>query len=420
MNFAGAHSWWLRLQANRALDNRAARLILVFAFGATLGWAAWGDGRTALLALAMPMCLSLMGSRLNVYVFAAGYHLAVLRGSVIFIGGWFDSICMGLLAWSAFGIVGAMPWAIAWWSRAGKRWTLVASVLAGFMLSLLPLFAVLQGGHPLYGWGNALEGMGWFGIVLALGFTGLIAWLPKVERVKTLAVLIPVLLYVSWHQPRMEMRGAGQVQAVPTKLGEPPSNDRTVVDRYLKVGEIIKGVKRRLNEDGLILLFPETTLGAYDSSFAFNHRMLKSTLERSKMGAVIGREVAQEDGTRLNQAVYLSASGAEQVVSQSNPALLSMWAPWKTNTFTIDWSRDNRLYLDGNAVARVVICYEEFLPFIFLRDEWRGGHGLVLAMANAWPTTDVTLSRVQVAHTEGMAKLFGRKVVRSENGAAKN
>jgi len=420
LNSAGARSWWHRLQAGKARDHRAARLILVFALGLALGWAAWGDGRTALLALAMPMCLSLMGSRLNAYVFAAGYHLAVLRGSVIFIGGWFDSIWMGLLAWSAFGLVGAMPWAIAWWARAGERWTLVASVLAGFMLSLLPFFAVLQGGHPLYGWGNALEGMRWFGIIVALGFTGLFAWLPKVERVKILALLIPALLIVSWHQPRMEMRGAGQVQAVLTQLGEPPSNDRTVVDRYLKVGEIIKGVKRRLNEDGLILLFPETTLGAYDSSFAFNHRMLKSTLERSKMGAVIGREVTQGDGTRLNQALYLSPSGAEQAVNQSNPALLSMWAPWSKDLFTIDWARDNRLYLDGGAVARVVICYEEFLPFIFLRDEWRGGHDLVFAMANAWPTTDVTLSRVQVAHIEGMAKLFGRKVVRSENSPAKN
>jgi hypothetical protein len=143
--------------------------------------------------------------------------------------------------------------------------------------------------------------------------------------------------------------------------------------------------------------------------------MIKSTLEHIHVGAVVGREVTQEDGTRLNQALYLSPSGAEQIVNQSNPALLSMWAPWRKDRFTIDWTRDNRLYFDGGAVARVVICYEEFLPFIFLRDEWRGGHDVVLAMANAWPTSDVTLSAVQIAHTEGMAKLFGRKVVRSEN-----
>lgn len=415
MNFAAAHSWLHKLREGKAREYRTARLALVFALGACLGWAAWGEGRTALLALAMPLCLSLMCSRLNVYVFAAGYHLAALRGSVIFIGAWFDSIWMGLFAWSVFGIVGAMPWALAWWVQAGKRWTCVASVLAGFLLSLLPFFAVLQGGHPLYGWGNALEGMGWIGIILALGITGLFAWLPKIERVKTLTVLIPALLVVSWTQPRLEMRGAGQVQAVPTQFGEPPSSDRSTVDRYLKLEEIIKGVGRRLNEDGLILLFPETTLGAYDSSFGFNHRMIKSTLEHIHVGAVVGREVTQEDGTRLNQALYLSPSGAEQIVNQSNPALLSMWAPWRKDRFTIDWTRDNRLYFDGGAVARVVICYEEFLPFIFLRDEWRGGHDVVLAMANAWPTSDVTLSAVQIAHTEGMAKLFGRKVVRSEN-----
>lgn len=415
MNFVGAHSWLHRLQESKALEYRAARLVIAFALGACLGWAAWGDGRTALLALAMPMCLSLMSSRLNVYVFAAGYHLAVLRGSVVFIGAWFDSNWIGLLAWSVLGIVGAIPWALAWWVRAGKRWTRVASVLAGFLLSLLPFFAVLQGGHPLYGWGNALEGMRWTGIILALGITGLFAWLPKIERVKTLTVLIPVLLVVSWTQPRLDMRGAGQVQAVPTQFGKPPLNDRSTVDRYLKLGEIVKGVRRQLNEDGLILLFPETTLGAFDTSFGFNHRMLKSTLEYTNTGVVIGREVTKGDGTRLNQALYLSPTGAEQVVSQSNPALLSMWAPWRKDRFTIDWTRDNRLYLDGGAVARVVICYEEFLPFIFLRDEWLAGHDVVLAMANAWPTTDMTISNVQAAHTEGMAKLFGRKVVRSEN-----
>lgn len=404
---------------SRQREHRAARLGLVFALGACLGWLAWGEGRTALLALAMPMCLTVLSGRLAVYFFAAGYHLAVLRGAVVFIGGWFDTIWMGLLGWTVLGIVGALPWALSWWAQADRPWTRVASVLAGFLLSLLPFFAVLQGGHPLFGWGYALEGMGWVGIIIALAITGLFAWMPKVERMRVLAVLIPALLVVSFTQQRAEMRGAGPVHAVATHLGAPPTGDRETVDRYLKVGEIIKGVRRGLDDDGLILLFPETTLGAYDSSFRFNNRMLMATVEVSKIGVVIGREVTQEDGTRLNQALYLNPKGEEQIVNQSNPALLSMWAPWKNDRFTIDWARDNRLYLDGGTVARVLICYEEFLPFIFLRDEWRGGHDLVLALSNAWPTDDMTLAGVQATHTEGMAKLFGRKVVRAENRPTK-
>lgn len=389
--------------------------------GALLGWAAWGEGRTALLALMMPLCLTLVGGRMNVYLFAAGYHLAVLRGGIPFIGGWFDSTLMGVLAWSAFGVVGGLPWALAWWAKDGRPWTFAASVLGGFLLSLLPWFAVLQGGHPLYGWGNALPGWGWIGIGVAMAATAYAASMTRRERFKIAAFFVPVLFAVSSTQSRIDMRGSGPLIATKTHLGRPPTTDDEKMSRYEAVSRVLREAGASFDGSPAIVVLPETTLGLYDRSFSYAQEShIRQTARLMRVGVIVGREVADKEGGMLNQAVYVNTAGKEQVVNQRNPALLSMWAPWRADSFSIDWGRDNRLALDGGAVARVVICYEEYLPFLALLDEWRGGHNVVLAMANAWPTDDRKLSAVQVAHTEGMARLFGRKVVRSENLPAKS
>ena len=396
---------------------KLAEKVCVLVAGAALGVFAWGEGRTAIAALLLPLALSLVGGRLNVYLFAFAYHLAVLRGAVDFIGHWFDSSSMGLFAWLTFGVVGAIPWALAWWVNPDRPWTRGASAVAGFLLSLLPWFAVLQGGHPIYRWGFMLQGWGWFGIALALAFTWGMACIKETkQRAMLLAVALAGLGLISVTQERIETRAAGPFIAANTKWGAPPKNDDATIDRYSAVSEVLKNVGSKKLDPQPVLVFAETTLGRYDSTFEFAHKsLLKLPARLYSISAVVGREFKGKNGEMLNQAVFINSDGTEQVVNQRQPALLSMWSPWKKESFSIDWLRDTKIQINKDFLARVVICYEEFLPFITLLDEWRGGHDVALVMANAWPTTDTALRHVQATHTEGMARLFSRKIVRSEN-----
>lgn len=420
MNFARAYAaQFLRKLEDRKLLKLAEKLC-VLASGAALGIAAWGEGRTALAALLLPLALTLVGGRINVYLFAFAYHLAVLRGAVDFIGNWFESSSMGIAAWLAFGVVGAIPWTLAWCVNPARPWTRGASATGGFLLSLMPWFAVLQGGHPIYGWGFALQGWGWFGIALALAFTwGAASISGARQRGCLLGILLIALCIVSLNQERLQMRAAGPFIAANTSWGAPPKNDGEAIDRYSAVSEVLQKVGAKKLDPQPVLVFAETTLGRYDNTFMFAHQsLLKLPARLYAVNAVIGREFKGKNGEMLNQAVFIDSSGKEQVVNQRQPALLSMWAPWRNESFSIGWMRDTKIQVTPDISARVVICYEEFLPFITLLDEWRGGHDVTLVMANAWPTKDDALRHVQATHTEGLARLFNRKIVRAENTPA--
>lgn len=420
MNFVSA----LATQCLHKLEEKKLLKLLekasILVAGAGLGVVAWGAGRTAIAALLLPLGLTLVGGRANVYLFAFAYHLAVLRGAVDFIGNWFESGIMGLLAWLTFGIVGAIPWALAWWVNPNRPWTRGASATFGFLLSLLPWFAVLQGGHPIYGWGFALQGWGWFGIALALAFTwGMASIRSTKQRAILFASALVALGIASVTQERLQTRAAGPFIAANTSWGAPPKDDGAAIDRYSAVSEVLKNVGVKKLEPAPILVFSETTLGRYDNTFEFAHKsLLKIPARMYSVSAVIGREFKSKNGELLNQAVFIGSDGTEQVVNQRQPALLSMWAPWRSESFSIDWLRDTKFQISQDISARVVICYEEFLPFITLLDEWRGGHDITLVMSNAWPTKDDALRHVQATHTEGMARLFNRRIVRAENTPA--
>ena len=388
--------------------------------GAGLGLYAWGEGRTAIAALLLPLALTLVGGRLNVYLFAFAYHLAVLRGADDFIGQWFDSASIGILAWLTFGVVGAIPWTVAWWVNPNRPWTRGASATAGFLLSLLPWFAVLQGGHPIYGWGFALQGWGWFGIALALAFTwGMASINSTKQRAMLLGIALATLGIVSVVQERLVTRAVGPFIAANTSWGAPPKNDDGTIDRYSAVSQVLQNVGAKKLDPEPILVFAETTLGRYDNTYQFAHKsLLKLPARLYSVSAVIGREAKGNNGEMLNQAVFISSDGTEQVVNQRQPALMSMWAPWRAESFSIDWLRDTKIQISKDIAARVIICYEEFLPFISLLDEWRGGHDVTLVTANAWASKEGSLRHVQATHTEGMARLFNRKIVRAENTPA--
>jgi hypothetical protein len=80
-----------------------------------------------------------------------------------------------------------------------------------------------------------------------------------------------------------------------------------------------------------------------------------------------------------------------------------------------DWRANNILTLKDGVVARVLFCYEEYIPLLSLINEAKDAHNIVVVMANTWAAKDQLASTIQSRHSEGIAKLFGKRILRAEN-----
>ena len=114
-------------------------------------------------------------------------------------------------------------------------------------------------------------------------------------------------------------------------------------------------------------------------------------------------------------ALVFRADGSSSYVVARQPVPLAEWAPWREQgTYEIDWFANSVASIGGGVKARVVFCYEEYIPILHLISEAREEHNMVLVLANLWAASSLA-DEIQRAHTEGMARLFRRPWVRAVN-----
>ena len=63
----------------------------------------------------------------------------------------------------------------------------------------------------------------------------------------------------------------------------------------------------------------------------------------------------------------------------------------------------------------MIFCYEEYIPVLSLLNEALDDHQIVVVMSNTWADKIGLNSKIQNRHSEGMALLFGRKLIKAEN-----
>lgn len=384
-------------------------------WGLLLGWVAWGPERAPAAAILAPLIASMVPRVSGAWLFGMGYHAAVLRWLPDYAAQWFDSQWLGWTTTALCVAVASLPWLVA--RRLGRRWLAAAPVLG-----LVPPFAFAFAGNPIVGWGSITPGFGWIGIILSIWATSLAIDLVAARGRKqgvTAVVLLFVGLCAVGHQANEadpSDREAGHVITVNTSFGPPPTGDLQVLDRIEKVGRIVRSAARDPAMRGATLVFPETSLGRVDSTFDTPIReAIWRPATNAGLAVVIGAEADSAVG-RINGAIVLNPSGDRFWIAQRQPAALSMWRPWSAQDFSADWSRDNYLYLGTGIAGRLTICYEQFLPVLFLQDEWRGGHQLAVVLTNSWAAKPGSVApAIQRAHTQGMASLFGRRLVIAEN-----
>lgn len=407
----------------------AAKLWLLcavwFAFGSGLAFAAWGINRTPVLAILMPVLLFAASRRSEVLFYALGYHLTVVRFVPGYVATWFDSTPIGLLAWLVLGWCSAAAWTLMWTrSHTAARVALASAV--GFILTLLPPIAIVLPGHPLVAWGYVIPGTAWFGVVFAVvataGLSVLVRrylFVDEQQRRLTMIVLGSSVLFLGGlglRQPYDVGRVVGDFVAIQTGWGHPPRTDEDTIERIEKAAKITKELSKG-PEPARLVVFPETAIGRYDPSFGPVVKLeLNLQAKAGGQNIIVGLENYIRGTEGENLALLVRRDGTTAYAKQRQPALLAMWAPWrKKGHFPANWLANNFLTIEPGVKARVMFCYEEYIPFLHLLNEWQEPHNLVIAMANGWAAPTAEAGFIQARHTEGMARLFGHKFLRSEN-----
>lgn len=402
-------------------------ILLPGLLGALLAWAAWGGLDLPALALLFPLVWCLAPSRLASWVLASAYHLTVIRFIPEFAGNWFGSKEIGLALWLGQGAACGLGWALAWTTRSGIPATLQSWLLA-LVLTLLPPLAMILPGHPLMAVGYLLPGTAWVGVALYVAGTAVLLVLLRVQigrkfplrtlQLQALALLVAAGALLLFADKADDQAGkvVGKIGALTTRWGGFPARDSLEV--MLRIDKIGRATRSLAGGEGEIstVVFGESVLGIYDPSLyaPFESDVLKDARAAGQT-VVVGADLPVKGGVLQKAALIFRADGSSSYVVARQPVPFAEWAPWsQKGTYEIDWLGTSVVNVGGGVRARVVFCYEEYIPMLHLMSEAREDHHMVVVLANLWAAGPLA-DEIQKAHTEGIARLFRRPWVRAVN-----
>ena len=210
---------------------------------------------------------------------------------------------------------------------------------------------------------------------------------------------------------------AGRIGALDSRWGGYPKRDSLeVMSRISQVG--LATARLAGGDDGInTLIFAESVLGVYDPSLypVIELEVLRKTRETGQT-VVVGADLEYGDKQLQKIAIVFRPDGSSSYLTARQSVPVAEWKPWaRENHFPGDWLATSTVDIGGGIRARIMFCYEEYLTGLHLLSEMQGEHQMVVAISNLWASENTLTSFVQASHTEGMARLFGRKWVRAVN-----
>lgn len=414
---------------HRGLDriSQVKNLLVSAAAGWLIGIAAWGEFSSPAIALVVPLLWLLAGTRAQAFIVVTAYHLATLRFSPAYAAPLFDSLTMGVAVWAGASAVAGAVWA-AFWTHSTRLANRTARLALALLCSLLPPAGLVIAGHQVAALGFLARGTGWFGVaILFSGYPLALAWisLKLQERGGWMATAAATFVLAGglWIlgdkvDASDESRGrmVGDIATVNTLWGHFSFADDPTIERIEKIGKAVEALTAG-DEPLKTIIFPESVLGFYEPG---SHAVIQSEVLRraSRVGAnvVLGASVVLPGGNREDIALVYRPDGSTSYVKARQGAPFAYWAPWKEDShYPSDWTSNSSALIAPGVRARFMFCYEEYIPFLHLLAESRDDSNVVVALANRWGTRNRLVGIVQGAHTEGMAKLFGKHWLRAEN-----
>ena len=394
---------------------RSAPLALWSALGAALGLAAWGEARTPLPALLLPLLVTAAPSRGQAFCVAAGYAASLMRHAVGFVAAWFDQWVVGFAAVGAYVLATGSVWACGW-SGSPRLRDRVAAISLAWWLALLA--GVVVPGHPLIAAGFAAPGTGWLGVglasfvpALALALGGAVR--PATRRALLVLVLAAFAVAGALQVPAVPSSPFGSIAAQSTAWG-PSTHPDAALQRLQHIGRTSSESPARQ------LVWPESILGRYEPALvpALEIELLRPARAAGRT-LVIGMDLPMAGNRLRNAAVAFYPDGRHAVAVARQPAPVSLWKPWRqSDTFVADWRASNVLELGDGERAALIFCYEEYVPLLYLLNEARDAPTVYVALANTWAAREPEAAAIQTWHSLGMARLFGRPYLKAENRPA--
>lgn len=378
---------------------RALPAPAVVATGGLLGAVAWAGVPAALpLAFLFPALWALAPNRAVAGLVAFAYYAAAAaRGvpagaAVFFESGWAPAIAL----WLGASVVLALPWFVLFGER--RRPLRAAGAM---LLVAVPPIGIVGWAHPLTGIGELLPGSAWVG--LGAGFAGLAlsARWPVVGLVMASATFVVPKTPVEAPQGWQGITTHWLMRSGAHELG----------DQHQRLQALAQQV--RANETDRVLIFPETILGTWLGPSQWLWAETAQVARRRGQTLVFGAEWPVAGGYE-NVAGVMTADGSlVPVYRQLMPVPFSMWRPGAAGGAVPAWFRPQAVAIDGRQAA-FLICYEQLLawpPLVAMSTEPE----VLVGMANDWWARATNIPAIQRMTMAAWARLFGTKLVLSEN-----
>jgi hypothetical protein len=122
------------------------------------------------------------------------------------------------------------------------------------------------------------------------------------------------------------------------------------------------------------------------------------------------------DGNFQTAALAFYPAGSSVTALTRQPVPIALWKPWNsTGSFLTNWRSSNILPFRSGIKARVIFCFEEYMPILSLLNEALDDHQMVIVLANTWASSSAETAAIQTQHSEAMAVLFGKRLIKAEN-----
>lgn len=383
-------------------------LLLLIALGAIpgLGWILGGAGPIGPLSSILLVAAVATGRNpVERLTPALGYYATGCWPIVGAVAGYWGTghAGIGFLAWAACSVALAMPWALA------THWPGLLFALAA---TALPPLGVIGWLSPLNAAGMLFPGMGWIGLVLAVGtMLAMHSALPTLTGQGSPGLSADI----SWSM----LLFAAIVAIGANVLASPASKPAIWVGVQTHIapskGNVLRAIRNNQSiiDAGLaqgkgarVVIFPEAVL---ENWLPGTRQQFAEAVPPGQIW-LVGAQAGRSD------AVVAVTHGRATAVPLAKAAGLLLggdWQPWTKDTLRPAWVQ-HTFTLGGNRVW-AALCVEQVQPWTWLEALWLQP-GVILAMSNAWwAPSGGAAPGIQKASGDAWARLMGVPIVWAVN-----
>jgi apolipoprotein N-acyltransferase len=355
-----------------------------------IGW--WGTLELLPCSLLVFPIWRFARSRKMAALVVTAYYLGAVHQLPLGATNFYGSMLAGAAVWLGISIVMALPWALIW--DPEFRFGAVRLLILLALISLPP-FGVFGLANPITAAGVLFSGMKWFGLLLCFSLIFLICTYPKI------ILVLPLLIWIgSQETPGVDVASWSGI--ITRNNGNETKN---LLEQYHQQRDLIALANQT---PATKVVFPESIAGTWNDAAA---RLWSK-------GAVASKEVLlgahlDHGAYRENAVLYIHNQEVTALYSQRQPIPISMWNPFRSNSFNANWFEDPVVTLNNERIG-FLVCYEQALVWPVLHSALNGSDRLV-AISNLWWAGGTRLQAIQRSIVAAWGRLFAIPVTFSFN-----